>query len=125
MPYQANRRVHGMPPSLLVTNTREALLSSTAVFCEALLRRGTKPSRWSMKHYRARFGIAFRCPRPAHVWIWWRHAMTARSRARFELRAAVGYNLAVAMRAGDQEKRKPGSSGNVTSTPSAVPEAVR
>ena len=60
MPYQANRRVHGMPPSLLVTNTREALLSSTAVFWEALL------------------GPAL------------------------SVRAAVGYNLALAT-AGDEE----------------------
>ena len=61
-PYQANRRVPGMPPSLLVTHTREALLSSTADFCEALLRGGTKPSWWSMKHYRARFWYCFPLP---------------------------------------------------------------
>ncbi len=49
--------LHGMPPSLLVSSTRDLLLSNTTIFHRALLNAGLMPSWWCTRRCRTHSGI--------------------------------------------------------------------
>jgi len=70
--------LHGMPPSLLVTSTRDILLSSTTIFHRALLARGTIQSWWCSRPCRTRSGITFSCRKLKRRWKSWLSSLTRR-----------------------------------------------
>jgi acetyl esterase/lipase len=59
--------LHGMPPSLLVTSTRDLLLSNTTIFHRALLRAGDDAQLVVYESLPTPSGIIFSFPKPAKL----------------------------------------------------------
>ena len=65
--------LHGFPPCLLVTSTRDLLLSNTSIFHRALLRAGVECASWLFsKPCRMRSGITSSYPKPKKRCRSWR-----------------------------------------------------
>ena len=60
--------LHGMPPSLLVTSTRDILLSDTTTLHRALLRAGVDAHSWCSRRCRTLSGITSSCRKPKRRW---------------------------------------------------------
>lgn len=64
--------LHGWPPCLLVTSTRDLLLSNTSMFHLALLHAGVDAKLLVLMRYHTRSGTTFSCRRRKTRWNSWR-----------------------------------------------------